>query len=383
MPRPRSSTFYLPLAPVDAPLSLKAKLSVLPPSAANALLAPRAHPPFHTSCAQEANASNSVSSSSLSPSPCMVVAPQEDECARLERVLGLTQGNGAASGGRRNGRRHTDAPLPSGSFSTSAIPPPPLPFGAATSLAAPSTHRPLPPLAHKSLQDSQDANEQMEVDAAGTFGSVSAEMTTASSSSNVTASTFASCSTTTATIPTLTGADMNDSRIRTGTPSSSPNAAIISITVTPSHHSAHDATEIHSFSNGMDVETASQQAGANGVGSESTSITRWSHSFPSSPPNASTSKSTLLVDGSFADNDRSREKAEDACYASGTPEVCTCSLALFPSQQFLPSLCASFNGRDLLPVGDGISLHPFEEAGEVYFFLSFIATLLLPLCLVS
>lgn len=66
MPRPRSSTFYLPLAPVDAPLSLKAKLSVLPPQAANALLAPR------TRCF------------TADGSP----AEEEDECARLERVLG-------------------------------------------------------------------------------------------------------------------------------------------------------------------------------------------------------------------------------------------------------------------------------------------------------
>ncbi|KAG8820142.1 hypothetical protein FRC19_009112, partial [Serendipita sp. 401] len=115
MPRPRSSTFYLPLAPVDAPLSLKAKLSVLPPSAANALLAPRttAHqppPPLPPTCnpsyLQESSPSAPVVTSSLSGSGGPVAG--EDECARLERVLGLS----SHVGSRRTTRRHTDAPLP-------------------------------------------------------------------------------------------------------------------------------------------------------------------------------------------------------------------------------------------------------------------------------
>lgn len=96
MPRPRSSTFYLPLAPVDAPISLKAKLSVLPPQAANALLAPRA-PRSST--------------------------PEEDECTRLERVLGLSSICRSSTNARtgatsqlparsvRIRRRHTSADL--------------------------------------------------------------------------------------------------------------------------------------------------------------------------------------------------------------------------------------------------------------------------------
>lgn len=83
MPRPRSSTFYLPLAPVDAPLSLKAKLSVLPPKAANALLAPRSGP-FEL----QNNA--------------------EDECARLERVLGCaTRGKRERAASNASARQET------------------------------------------------------------------------------------------------------------------------------------------------------------------------------------------------------------------------------------------------------------------------------------
>lgn len=82
--RPRSHTFYLPLAPSDAPLSLKAKLSVLPPQAANALLAPRAR----SSTAPSTPSCNSDSSNLYAHNnPCPVLEA-EDECARLERVLG-------------------------------------------------------------------------------------------------------------------------------------------------------------------------------------------------------------------------------------------------------------------------------------------------------
>ena len=121
MPRPRSSTFYLPLAPADAPLSLKAKLSVLPPSAANALLAPRC---------------NTATTPSINgPSTHNPVPPldylgavghnsNEDECARLERVLGLNASSNAPVS-RRTARRHTDAPLPQRiSNNPFAIPPP-------------------------------------------------------------------------------------------------------------------------------------------------------------------------------------------------------------------------------------------------------------------
>lgn len=88
MPRPRSSTFYLPLAPLDAPLSLKAKLSVLPPQAANALLAPRARSST-VSCPPCSNPdAPSLSAHHDSPSPLVEPATAEDECARLERVLG-------------------------------------------------------------------------------------------------------------------------------------------------------------------------------------------------------------------------------------------------------------------------------------------------------
>jgi len=86
MTRPRSHTFYLPLAPSDAPLSLKAKLSVLPPQAANALLAPRAR----SSTAPSIPSSNSDSPNlSSHDNPCSALEA-EDECARLERVLGCT-----------------------------------------------------------------------------------------------------------------------------------------------------------------------------------------------------------------------------------------------------------------------------------------------------
>lgn len=85
MPRPRSSTFYLPLAPLDAPLSLKAKLSVLPPQAANALLAPRAR----SSTVSYPPCSNpDLPAHQDNPSPLVEPATAEDECARLERVLG-------------------------------------------------------------------------------------------------------------------------------------------------------------------------------------------------------------------------------------------------------------------------------------------------------
>ncbi|CAG8691346.1 16452_t:CDS:2, partial [Acaulospora colombiana] len=112
-----------------------------------------------------------------------------------------------------------------------------------SSLAAPLTHFPLPPLAHQSHSDSA---------ASGILHPVTLRPALPS--------------------PTVTGADLSDKHLRTGMPSSSPNAAIISITVTP---------------------------GANGVESESTS--------------------TIT---SFADNDLSPEKAEDACYASGPLGPC-------------------------------------------------------------
>ncbi|CAG7855006.1 SubName: Full=Uncharacterized protein {ECO:0000313/EMBL:CCA77713.1} [Serendipita indica DSM 11827] len=109
MPRPRSSTFYLPLAPADAPLSLKAKLSVLPPSAANALLAPRNPPATTPSTHTPVPPLDALSTTQSSTVPVL-----EDECARLERVLGLCNNTpfGNPSGSRRNTRRHTDAPLP-------------------------------------------------------------------------------------------------------------------------------------------------------------------------------------------------------------------------------------------------------------------------------
>jgi len=109
MPRPRSSTFYLPLAPIDANLELKAKLSVLPPSAANALLAPRSTRQPHPY------------------SPCntpQLPQTKEDECTRLNRVLGIptagqtvtptpvTSGLNVPTNGTGR-RRHTDAPKPS------------------------------------------------------------------------------------------------------------------------------------------------------------------------------------------------------------------------------------------------------------------------------
>jgi hypothetical protein len=87
MPRPRSSTFYLPLAPLDAPLSLKAKLSVLPPQAANALLAPRARSSTVSfSCTPCSN--SDPPNLPAHDAPSAPVEPVEDECARLERVLG-------------------------------------------------------------------------------------------------------------------------------------------------------------------------------------------------------------------------------------------------------------------------------------------------------
>ena len=86
MTRPRSHTFYLPLAPSDAPLSLKAKLSVLPPQAANALLAPRAR----SSTAPSTPCSNSDSPNFSAHDNLSSVVDAEDECARLERVLGCT-----------------------------------------------------------------------------------------------------------------------------------------------------------------------------------------------------------------------------------------------------------------------------------------------------
>ena len=86
MPRPRSSTFYLPLAPLDAPLSLKAKLSVLPPQAANALLAPRARSST-VSCPPCSTLDSPNLPTHDNPSP-LVEPAAEDECTRLERVLG-------------------------------------------------------------------------------------------------------------------------------------------------------------------------------------------------------------------------------------------------------------------------------------------------------
>jgi len=134
MPRPRSSTFYLPLAPIDAPLELKAKLSVLPPSAANALLAPRNNShPGQASCgfsrSATATTTNGCPISHLASTP---PPTQEDECARLNRVLGIPtthphivlpppnqlaiQSNSTTSSlnlPTPARRRHTDAPRPS------------------------------------------------------------------------------------------------------------------------------------------------------------------------------------------------------------------------------------------------------------------------------
>ncbi|KAG8804646.1 hypothetical protein FRC17_005918 [Serendipita sp. 399] len=180
MPRPRSSTFYLPLAPVDAPLSLKAKLSVLPPSAANALLAPRsthAQPPQPSAAAAAPTCNPSyvqvhspsvlVSLLTASGSP----SASEDECARLERVLGLS----SHVGNRRTARRHTDAPLPQiradfasnqqptlPSGSCAPLPPQQQPFEVATTL--PPSSPPTPALSQSSSLDSCDSSDGMDMD---------------------------------------------------------------------------------------------------------------------------------------------------------------------------------------------------------------------------
>ncbi|KIM23335.1 hypothetical protein M408DRAFT_28020 [Serendipita vermifera MAFF 305830] len=125
MPRPRSSTFYLPLAPIDANLELKAKLSVLPPSAANALLAPRAssRPSCPTLSPPASSTSTSCTTTTNSMTQCTLPQIKEDECTRLNRVLGIPTTNslaapintttGITSSTGTGRRRHTDAPKPS------------------------------------------------------------------------------------------------------------------------------------------------------------------------------------------------------------------------------------------------------------------------------